>query len=359
METFTINKLGAIFFKRIPDKATVFIEKNELNFESGLLTSSLFIANLFPKTYEIKITKDGYQSWQKTLSVKPSLVTEVPPIILLPFSIDLGKPLLKQREDFWVGPKYLISRSPNRVLWFNNQKIVGEEIASWSEDGETVISRSGNTYFATNLQMPWSAINLNLALANLKIKSVQFHPQNSDELIIQTTAGLYLLNIQSLVLKIFKSTIADFQPITRLESSPNKNYLALLNEKNELYLIDFSNSQPKKLADNATDFKFSPDEKQIAFITKNKEVVTDFLKENKAMAVLNIGIPEDGKLSWHRDSSHLFIQYPEALYLLEGNNLPPINLQLVTNGATQHFYKAEENILYILKNQSLYKLNFE
>ena len=250
LETLTINKLGAIFFKKIPDEATVSIEKNELKFESGLLTSSLFSANLFPKTYAVKITKDGYQSWQKALSVKPSLVTEVPPIILLPLSIDLGKPLLKSVNDFWVGPKYLISRSSDQTLRFQNQKIVGAEIIAWSEDGEMVISRAGNTYFSINLQTPQSAINLNLALSNLKIKSVQFHPQNSNELIIQTTTGLYLLNIQSLTLKVFKSAITDFQPITRLESSPNKNYLALLNQKNELYLIDLNNSQTKKLASN-------------------------------------------------------------------------------------------------------------
>ncbi len=213
LETFTISKLGAIFFENIPTDVSINIEKTNINFTPGFLKSSLLIANLFPKIYPITISKNGYQSWHKEIPVKPSLVAEIPPIMLLPEKFELGSTTAKEMTDFKLRDKN----------------------------------------FAT------------------------------------TTA-------------------------------------------------------------------LSPDGKKIAFIKENKDLAIKWLdgsSQNKN-ASFNFGSVED--IAWHKNSAYLFIKYPSGLYLLEANNLPPINFQVIDSENQKFQYLSDKDSVYLLKNNSLYKI---
>jgi hypothetical protein len=65
--------------------AVIFINgseaKNNLRVK-GLLKKDYIIYNLLPQTYEIKVQKDGYWDWKKSLSVLPGIITYAQPLLL-------------------------------------------------------------------------------------------------------------------------------------------------------------------------------------------------------------------------------------------------------------------------------------
>ena len=214
LESFLINKVSPIFFENIPTEVMIKIEKINLQFEPNFLKSSLLITNLFPKIYPITISKNGYQSWHKEIPVKPSLVAEIPPIILLPEKFALGSTTAKEMADFKLQEK-------------------------------------------------------NLA----------------------TTSAL------------------------------------------------------------------SPDGKKIAFINKNKDLIIKWLDDSNQYknAIFNFGSIEN--IAWHKNSAYLFIKYPSGLYLLETNNLPPINFQVIDSENQKFRYSSDEDAVYLLKDGSLYRVD--
>lgn len=270
LETLTINKLGAIFLKKMPDNAVVNIEKSNFHFESGILNSGLFIANLFPKTYHVKISKPGYRDWNKDLEVKPSLVTEVPPIILLP------------------------------------EKLEFKKIASWPKNPPAEILSADRSQ---------SIFSPNSAIKKTDVKQTNL--------------------------------------------SPDQKFISIITKNGHLYLINEAAEQ-KLLAKNALKAEFSPDSEKLAFTTKNKEVVIYYLKESaKPNVVLNIGAPEETEIKWEGGSEYIFVLYPGSLYLLEGNDLPPINFQLISDNAQKFDYSEKEKRIYLLKDSVLYSLELK
>ncbi|MBI4992092.1 MAG: hypothetical protein HZB99_02635 [Candidatus Harrisonbacteria bacterium] len=407
LETMQINKLGALFFETItPTDATITIDKNKFEFHQGFLQSGILIANLFPKTYTVRITKEGYQNWIKELEVFPSLVTTAPPIVLLPEKPDLNKPLVNKIADFWVTPEHLITLASDGTLEFGGQKIIGNQIYKWSKTENLIITtQKKGSYFLIDLDHPSSATNLSLIFANLKpakmrraqIQSIDFHPLNENQFIISTTEGLFILNIDKLALasihenpvssldinnaeiiftdknKIFlynltidtKEFLTDkeFQDIRDIQISPSKYLVSLLEKNGQLYIFDRKSLNLTEIAENISKAIFAPDSKKIAAIGNNKELSIYYLadpnqesEKNEKPAHFNIGSIQEEALSWHKNSNYLFIKYPSNLYLLEANNLLPINFQMIDLENKKYQYGAGENSVYLLKNGSLYKL---
>lgn len=77
-----ISKTGAFYFKVSPKSTEVYLD-NQLRKKTDFFFDSVFIENLLPKKYNIKIKKEGYSNWEKNLEIKKTGVTEVKNIILI------------------------------------------------------------------------------------------------------------------------------------------------------------------------------------------------------------------------------------------------------------------------------------
>jgi len=400
-ETLTISRLGALFFEIQPDHATISIEKTPYQFNPGLLKSGLLIANLFPKTYTVKVVKEGYQPWTKELRVRPSLVTEVSPILLIPEKIDLGAAVETDISDFWVGPKHLIVKKENGELYLNKEKIVGNQIVQWSKDGNEAITALNSQYFYINLQKPNSALNVSLIFDSLRdgsdqspIQRIYFDSFNENNLMLITYRQWYRLNLKKQTLAtiyekapeavavngnefIFsdQNSVIAYNPslnaITRLftvdagiqELSASNDFITVLDKNKNLWLFNRRTSvSEEKISDRVQIAPlFSPDKTNIAFINEDKEVVVyDLFSKEKSGGQktfrMNIGIIEKNSIRWHANSGYLFIKYPNSLYLLEASNIPPINFQVIDLENQKYEYKPDST-LYLLKNSDLYEID--
>lgn len=407
LETFTINKLGGIFFESVPSYAMVSIGKTNLNLKQNFLYSSLLVANLFPKSYTVKITKEGYQEWTKNLEVNPSLVSEAPAVILLPEKPSVIGPIFNGVKDFWIDEKNeegLAILKQNGFLEINSHPIVGETVVDWSADGKSLITKNKRFYFLIDLNKTDEALNLSLAFQNLKSKSntkkidsitqIQFLPPKKNKFLITTGQGLYLLDTQIFsienlhsgtvpgaivknseiifassteiiaynFLSEFKEKIVEFKKIMSLAISPSGNYLAILDENKSLYLLERKLPSPQKISDGVRTFKFSPDSQKIALVKENGRLeiykfTADSLSNLKNLT-FQLGSIE-ANIVWHKNSDYLFIKYPSQLYLLEVTSLSPINFQHLDLENTKYYYAPNKNLVYLLKGAGLYSFDLK
>ncbi len=407
LETFQINRLGALFFEITPNDATITIDKANFKFESGFLKSGTLVANLFPKNYTVTISKEGYQSWIKELEVLPSLVTEAPPVILLPEKQNFISPIMENVNDFWAGPKHIAYLAASGKLVINKNEFIGREIMAWSENGDSVLSKSDANYFLTNINRPYSALNISLVFSNLqglaqKITKIQFVPNKESQLIISTAQGLYLLDAQKITLEsiadgalhdfdaqgseiifadkngvsVYSITLGSKEPlfpagnipqIKKVAVAPSEYFVAVIDQNNSAYLFDRKSLRLKLLWPKVSNIIFSPNSEKLLLIGENKELtVYQISDENNPSqeissepARFQIGLLEENSISWHENSNYLFIKYPSSLYLLEANNLPPINFQVIDLENKKYQYSQEMNSAYILKERKVYQIKLE
>lgn len=74
----TFIQTGAIYLKSLPRKAKIWLAGVEKK------KTPLIIDGLLPKEYKVLVELEGFHPWQKTLEVKPILVTEAKNILLIP-----------------------------------------------------------------------------------------------------------------------------------------------------------------------------------------------------------------------------------------------------------------------------------
>jgi len=71
---------GGIYLRSYPTKAQVYINDKPEG------KTNRFIRRLIPKSYDLKVVKEDYHPWQKTLLVEPKMVSKANTILLVPFN---------------------------------------------------------------------------------------------------------------------------------------------------------------------------------------------------------------------------------------------------------------------------------
>ena len=97
-----VAQTGAFYFKTDPGNAAIFIN-GKTEKKTDFFFGALLIDNLLPGTYEVKIEKEGYGSWQKNLIVQEKQVTEAKNVVLFPAKISL-KTLFDSVTSVWPSP---------------------------------------------------------------------------------------------------------------------------------------------------------------------------------------------------------------------------------------------------------------
>ncbi len=111
--TKKIVQTGGFYFKIWPSSTDIHIDGKAMK-KTDFFFGSTFWQDLIPKKYTVRIEKEGYQPWQKTLEVKEKLVTEIKDVILFPQKVDFQS-VSQGVQDFWALPdkKRLILEKTN------------------------------------------------------------------------------------------------------------------------------------------------------------------------------------------------------------------------------------------------------
>ena len=174
---------GGIYVKTIPGDTTITID-DKLPSKTSSFTRDILIQNLLPENHTIKIEKDGYHSWTKTLEVDEKKVTEAKYVILFPNDIPFTS-VDNDIKNFYPYP------DNNRILLLT----ISNELLSYdSEKKET-------TKILSKTQTPYNISNITFSGTGKRA-------------LIKTSTGLhYLLNLESSTISLIKSMSSNTQKV--------------------------------------------------------------------------------------------------------------------------------------------------
>lgn len=92
-QKFQFLRAGGIFIRSLPATGNRIYIDGKFAHDTTLLSRNLFLQGLTPRVYNIRIEKDNYFDWEKSLQVLPERVTEVH-ALLIPKNPDEGLVLL-------------------------------------------------------------------------------------------------------------------------------------------------------------------------------------------------------------------------------------------------------------------------
>ncbi len=101
---------GGFYFKSNPKKADIYIN-DQLQEE---ITPTL-IKRLLPKEYKVRINKQGYHSWQKTLKIESKMVTEAKNIFLVPLNPKIE--IVNENLQIDFSLKNFIEKESNYIFY--------------------------------------------------------------------------------------------------------------------------------------------------------------------------------------------------------------------------------------------------
>lgn len=77
LETHSIQRAGGLSIASTPSTGTNIYINGALEKQTTFLSRDLFLQGLTPHTYSVRIEKEGYYTWEKSVTVNPERVTEI------------------------------------------------------------------------------------------------------------------------------------------------------------------------------------------------------------------------------------------------------------------------------------------
>jgi len=111
---FNVSKTGGLYIST--DRSGIDISVNgESVRKTGIIQKSIFVQNLKPGVYQINISKEGLQSWNKSLRVFPEIVTEARPFLIK------SEPVLTEIPRLLIGDSSALSSTNRNVSKKNSE----------------------------------------------------------------------------------------------------------------------------------------------------------------------------------------------------------------------------------------------
>lgn len=362
-----IKKHGMIVVRSIPKNVNVFLDNNFKKNKTPINISTL------PGSYNLKIEKDGYVTWQKQISVDSGLATWVDYIFLIPKDKKITPITTEGIKSFQI------SHDESRVafvdlknnIWTANlnnneqKKIYSSEIyekeieiLDWSSNDKNLLIK---TTEENNKNYKLIKENETALFNNMpEMEKIEF-AENSDERFLglsgsrlyaiggqenpiieegvstfaQSQNNLFFVKNNGQENDIFKASF-DLKTKDKLQTEKNQKITLFpgKNQKlvyttgtdNELFLL---NDNKEKIGSNVLDVSWAKDDKKINYKTPNEIHVytleTDDPKEPKNRITTRLSVPID-KCIWFFDSKHIIFKSEKTISLIEldGENSTPL-----------------------------------
>lgn len=296
-----ISGTGLLVATSVPDGAQVFINGH-------LTTATDNTINLAPKTYDVKIVKEGYFAWEKKITIKKELVSKAD-ALLFPIAPKLESitntgvqnPEIdpsQTRIAFTVASQsarkngiFILDMTTRRILTLQGSSLqIADDTVnlfskaklSWSPDGTQLIASISATNSTAFYLLSTNGFNQNPADVTETLTSVNATWQKQKEDKEKAQMDTLRSGLKKLVSENFK--ILSWAP-------DETKILYSASQSANLPLV----IKPRLIGSNSTE--------EDRNIKKDSVYVYD-IKEDKNYKVLDV-IPEHNPLSWFPDSKHL------------------------------------------------------
>lgn len=292
-EDIRIVGTGIINISSEPDAASVFID--------GHLTTSTnaTIPSLTPKTYSVRVVKEGFIPWEKEVNVKEGLVTEVK-ITLFPAIPTIYPLTFTSVKNPTLSPDgsklaFIVPAGKKAGIWV--WTMVKEQPIAFARSSEPHQITTSLAADFSNARLRWSA--------------------DSKQVLATVDNNNYLLDFDNLnneprdITPILTVTLNEWQESKEVADSQ------LLENIKE---INF-----RKIASDSAFVKWSPDESKFmareqSITNEEKELIGDLkvydLEDNK-----QYNLPQAKSFMWLPDSRHIILVEENSISLVEFDGL--------------------------------------
>ncbi|MBI2642316.1 MAG: PEGA domain-containing protein [Candidatus Wildermuthbacteria bacterium] len=297
----TVTHTGGIYLRAVPSRASIyldgeFVKRTDLFFDSSLIT------NLLPGYYDVRIEKEGYIPWAKTLPVEKAQVAEAKYVVLFPENL--------QFQTLFQNVM-LASMSPDTSL-FAFQKELNE--AAWELTSFDIANNQERVLFESP--------------AGSQLKGVQWAP-DSDTLVLEFLQGSKEQQIRLNTRGNEATRETELPQEVELQtdeptgiSSPDKRKLLILND-NTIALYDRNTKEQVVLGT----FKNEPknliwlDNDHVFFSVLNDVFVSELDTRGKGPNIVSLGTFKKPELFWSPGLKTLFV-LSEGKFLASEKLLP-------------------------------------
>lgn len=123
-EEGTLARTGGLFVASFPSTETKIFVDGKLRKETSLLSRSLFLGQLSPGFHQVRMARDGYHEWNKTILVKPEFVIELK-AILVPQAPEAYQVLRNQALNviFYAPEENAVFLKDTSKSWFRFDRV--------------------------------------------------------------------------------------------------------------------------------------------------------------------------------------------------------------------------------------------
>ncbi len=411
-------KTGGFFIKASPAQCMVYID-DEFTKNTDFIFGESFIKNLLPKEYKIRVEKNGYVSWEKTLRVEKEMVTKAENITLFQKDInfspvsnkvkayfpspDQGQILLKRQGEENYYLELINSEGGEGNIIINEEDLKGVTIKNvlWNHNSEDILIEKeigGKNSFSiiTNLENNSSQTIINLPTSTEEIK---FNPYNPNELFFtenKESKNLFKLtlsqegepeeiikNIRSYTIEgrnifwvdkegfIFESSLSGEKtekinskpfPLEEIEGIKVFNGKVFIESNDNLYIFNKEKEEFEQIENNVKEIILSPDGKRISMIN-NHEIYLFFLSEileqprrEENEKVFLTRLSKEIKETFWLNNHYLLFSSGDKIKITETDNRDGLNIITIKEYENPEiFWNSNNNRVYVLSKNNFYR----
>jgi len=303
LPTQEIKKTGMLSVKSYPDGAKIILDGKLTSVTNNALTS------LSPGLHKVKITKEGYTSWEKEVRVFEELVTEVDALLisLTPKLEPLTNTGIRNPALSSDGTKIVYSdrNSSHPGIYIINLSISGPPISLFRTSSQLAIADTKSTAYSLAEELSWS-------------------PDDNEILVKMNNRGFFLINSPDNPSRKYLLLSEEESLRRRWEEErllKRKSFLETATKK-----LDIPEEILKISTESATLWSFN--QRKFLYRKERGEIVEfhcysleDPLPVGETRdyqtLVLNTNQAEKIELFWHSDNRHLVIVEGDVISLLE------------------------------------------
>lgn len=423
LTTLTVEKTGAIYLEFAQGDWKGFMNYKPIKEEPRLLSGGVFIKNLLPKEYEMRVEKTGFRPWIKKLEVAPAQVTVATDLFLMPSKLPVAEVIgVADVKNFWISQESVVYRDSQRVLHYvynnNTVSLRGSSLVTESKNQATLITRAetkkGNSYYLYDKRSLESSLNLNALFQNLIARlaappsssiiiEIVPHAFDADKWIVRASSGLFIIDTNRLDLTeiepgiitaakegtnalyyygpktglirydlILKNKKKIFDPFTDEEiveiGLGAERHIIARSKTGSLYIVSNQNEPPLKLAHSVDKFSLTNDLKKLAYADKDGTLNIYFLADfygmfqKKAGAVLQIEPPRGfipRSLIWYKNSNYLIALSDTTPLFIEIDDAGKSIFYDLPEFDSSLYYDAGANVFFFDEDGKMYSYQIE
>lgn len=319
IKNLRIEKTGAIYLRYAPQNAAVYLNGALQHVSPGFLSSGVFLSNLAPGEYSVRLASSGRTDWTKELTVTPGLVAAESQVELWPQTWPFEPAGSSSAADFWLTSAGPLIKTPAGALKIAARTVGDTNVVLSSPNQPYVVTKAGQEYWLTDVSSPaGTSTNLTRLFDTLRhsklgftgtvpIEQVLYHPFDGSRLIIVSVRAVYLLDPKAPSLSVLfempsiaaadlsgnqlfavnaSGTLAAYNlllqtestsspgigNVVQIKSDPSGAFIFLLDRGGTLTEYDRSTQAASTLAQNVTGFWPSLGGDRLAYATASGEL---------------------------------------------------------------------------------------